>query len=151
MRTPIIPYVEITQEVLEVLDEHKQIEGPEMAGVLMGVVLGNNRYRIKKVSPSMTIDGATRTGCKRDAKIANLFVQEQYEQSGHTCVYMGEWHTHPEFTPTPSSVDISSVINIYHLPNNNLPFIILCIIGLENIYWGYVINDRLMSLDVTII
>ena len=42
---------------MDALNEHKQIDGPEQAGVLSGVVLGNNRYRIKKVSPPMTIEG----------------------------------------------------------------------------------------------
>lgn len=75
---------------MDALNEHKQIDGPEQAGVLSGVVLGNNRYRIKKVSPPMTIEGATRNSCERDAKLANAFIQEQYEQSGHTSIYIWE-------------------------------------------------------------
>lgn len=152
MRTPIIPYVEITQDVLEALDEHKQIEGQERAGVLVGVVLGNNRYRIKKVSPSMTIEGATRTGCERDANLANTFVQEQYEQSGHTCIiYLGEWHTHPEVDPTPSGIDIFSIIKIAYLPDNTLPFVILCIVGLEKNYWGCVVNNKIRRMDIHVV
>ena len=108
-------------------------------------------YRIKKVSPPMTIEGATRNSCERDAKLANAFIQEQYEQSGHTSIYMGEWHTHPESNPTPSGADVSSVIKIAHLPDNDLPFVILCIVGLESIYWGCVINGKIQKISVNMI
>ena len=136
---------------MDALSEYKQIEGPEKAGVLSGVVLGNNRYRIKKVSPPMTIEGATRTSCERDAKLANAFIQEQYEQSEHTCIYMGEWHTHPESNPKPSGADVSSVIKIAYLPDNDLPFVILCIVGLEEVYWGCVMNGEIKKIAVNII
>lgn len=99
----------------------------------------------------MTIEGATRIGCERDANLANAFIQEQYEQSEHTCIYMGEWHTHPESNPTPSGVDVSSAIRIAYLPDNDLPFVILCIVGLESIYWGCVVNGDIQRISVNII
>ena len=75
----------------------------------------------------------------------------EYEQSEHTRIYLGEWHTHPEAHPTPSDKDISSVINISSLPDNYLPVVILCIVGLENNYWGVVINNKLQKIDVVVL
>lgn len=32
-------------------------------------------------------------------------IDRAWRDSGGTCVYLGEWHTHPEPVPTPSTVD----------------------------------------------
>ena len=136
---------------MNALRDYKQTKGLERAGVLVGVVLGDNRYRITKVSPSITSKGSTRTGCKRDADLANTYIQEQYELSEHTCIYLGEWHTHPEPHPKPSGVDVSSVIEIAYLPDIKLPFVVLCIVGLESIYWGCAINGQMEKITVNII
>ena len=124
----------------------------EAGGILIGrEVISTNNLIIDQMTEPMPRDKRNRFRFLRRDNGHIEYFEQLYCENENIYGYVGEWHTHPEFNPTPSSVDISSVINIYHLPNNNLPFIILCIIGLENIYWGYVINDRLMSLDVTII
>jgi integrative and conjugative element protein (TIGR02256 family) len=32
-------------------------------------------------------------------------IDRAWRQSGGTCTYLGEWHTHPEQHPTPSGID----------------------------------------------
>jgi integrative and conjugative element protein (TIGR02256 family) len=32
-------------------------------------------------------------------------LERAWEESAHTCTYLGEWHTHPEQNPTPSPID----------------------------------------------
>lgn len=141
-----LPHVEITQEALDALTSYRQMEGNERPGVLVGVYLGNNRYRITTVSPPMPKGKSSGTGCERDADKANAFIQEQYEQSGHTRIYLGEWHTHPEDNPSPSYVDHNSILQIAFLPDNPLPFVILCIVGRVSNYWGCLINKQLHTL-----
>lgn len=72
-----------------------------------------------------------------DRAKANAFIMTDYERSNHTRVYIGEWHTHPEDIPSPSSVDVSSIKNSFW--QNDLPFkncILMVIIGRKEIYWG---------------
>ena len=78
----------------------------------MGAQVGDKLYRISKISPPC-IKSHTRCGCERDAAIANQFIERDYEQSEHTRFYIGEWHTHPENNPTPSTVDYSSIEDNY--------------------------------------
>ena len=104
-----------------------------MCGVLMGSYIGNNRYRINKISPPCTQKN-THYSCERNAAMANLFIAEDYKQSEHTRFYIGEWHTHPESTPTPSAVDYRSIKNIYQTASLVTPFIFMIIVGTKTFH-----------------
>ena len=101
---------EVKQEVLEQLKAYAQHEGNEQCGVLTGSKINDKTYRISKVSPPCVASN-TRCRCERDAKMANEFIKNDYEQSNHTRTYIGEWHTHPEPYPHPSWTDFSSIVS----------------------------------------
>ncbi len=126
---------EVKQEVLEQLRAYAQHEGNEQCGVLTGSKIGDKTYRISKVSPPCVVSN-TRCSCERDAKKANEFIKEDYEQSDHTRSYMGEWHTHPEPCPNPSWTDNSSIINNYEESALDYPFLIMSIVGTETLYFS---------------
>ena len=107
-----------------------QYEGNELCGVLMGSLVGDNCYRISKISPPC-VKRHTRCGCERDAAMANQFIEEDYKQSEHTRFYIGEWHTHPENLPTPSTVDYSSIKDNYHTASLVAPFLFMIVVGTE--------------------
>ena len=148
---PVIPHVEITQDAYDSLCTYRQIEGVEHPGVLVGSVVGDNHYRINKVSPPLPRGKSSRTGCERDGDMANAYVLTEYEQSGHTRIYLGEWHTHPEALPTPSPQDFSEIKKISYLPDKLLPFVILCIVGQREMYWGHLVNGELRKFDVEMV
>lgn len=60
---------------------------------------------IDKVSFPMPGDRATRTTFFRKKKAHQQIIDREWEASSHTCTYLGEWHTHPEPYPSPSSID----------------------------------------------
>lgn len=124
---------EVKQEVLEQLRAYAQHEGNEQCGVLTGSKINDKIYRISKVSPTCVASN-TRCRCERDAKKANTFIKEDYEQSGHTRSYMGEWHTHPEPYPHPSWTDFSSIANTFKESALDYPFLIMAIVGTESLY-----------------
>ena len=76
-------HFEIKQEVVDDLKNNAQCEGNELCGVLMGIQVGDNLYRISKISPPC-IKSHARCGCKRDAAMANRFIEEDYNQSEYT-------------------------------------------------------------------
>lgn len=85
-----------------------------------GSELEESKFRIAKVSDPCTIfNGSTKYNCTRDARLANLFIEEDYKVSNRSRYYLGEWHTHPEDNPQPSNIDVAS-IKIYILRQNFL-------------------------------
>lgn len=124
---------EIKQEVVESLKSNSQHRGNELCGVLTGSQVGYNRYRISKSSPPC-VKKNRYNGCERDAAMANLFIEEDYIQSEHTRFYIGEWHTHPESTPTPSDVDYYSIRDNYRTASLVVPFLFMIIVGTQSFH-----------------
>lgn len=124
---------EIKSEVIERLTTYAQHEGNELCGVLTGSQIGENVYRISKVSPPCVAKNS-RCGCERDATKANAFIKKDYGDSERTRAYIGEWHTHPEYHPTPSGTDYRSIIHNYQTSELAFPFLVMIIVGTKSIY-----------------
>ncbi|WP_334151201.1 Mov34/MPN/PAD-1 family protein [Hyphomicrobium sp.] len=43
--------------------------------------------------------------------------------------YVGDWHTHPEDSPTPSSLDLSSMVDLVKSSKHQLPGFLMVIVG----------------------
>lgn len=78
----------------------------EAGGVLLG--------RIIRLSGDIVVDVAvepdrsdqrSRFRFRRKRAAAQLRVSQEWERSDGTRIYLGEWHTHAEPIPTPSSLD----------------------------------------------
>jgi len=83
-------------------DRHK----PEGGGVMLGrYIIDSQDVVIDKISFPMPGDRATRTTFFRKKKAHQQIIDREWEVSSHTCTYLGEWHTHPEPYPSPSSID----------------------------------------------
>jgi integrative and conjugative element protein (TIGR02256 family) len=83
----------------------------EAGGVLLG--------RYIKDSKDIIIDLATQPQSKdkrsrfrffRKQEEHQAIVEQVWKESEGTCNYLGEWHTHPEPNPVPSSVDVKTWI-----------------------------------------
>lgn len=53
---------------------------------------------------------------------------EQYFAEG--LHYVGDWHTHPEANPQPSTPDIRKMRGIFNESEHQLPFMVMAIVGL---------------------
>ena len=106
-----------------------------MCGVLTGSQIDEKSFRISKVSPPCVAHNS-RCGCERDAVKANDFISLDYEESGHTRVYVGEWHTHPEKNPVPSGTDYYSILSNFATSVICVPFLLMIIVGTESIYYS---------------
>lgn len=53
-------------------------------------------------------------------------VLKHWKSSGNTLTYVGEWHTHPENVPTPSSRDLKTWKNIIHKHRPFPIFFLIC-------------------------
>jgi len=80
---------------------------PEAGGVLLGRHLNEGGHVIvDAVTTPMPGDHATRHSFHRTHAPHQRAIDEAWSRSGGCSVYLGEWHTHPEPDPHPSSIDL---------------------------------------------
>lgn len=101
--------VVIMPNVIERLQSYRQLSplSYEAAGVLIGERRGNHIV-ISAISEPGPGDIRSRFSVDRKSSHHQALINELHRTSGGTMNYLGEWHTHPEKFPTPSSVDKSS-------------------------------------------
>ncbi|MCB2380327.1 Mov34/MPN/PAD-1 family protein [Hymenobacter sp. BT635] len=101
--------VKVPAAVLSVMQSYAQHDpvATEAGGVMMGrYIASSNDVVIDVVTEPMPGDRRTRYSFYRDKRRHQAAMDAAWEASGHTCTYLGEWHTHPEERPTPSEIDI---------------------------------------------
>lgn len=115
--------------------------------------ISGNLIRVNKISNSFSKSHSAKTcSCELDRTKANDFIKEEYEKSSHTRVYIGEWHTHPEDYPTPSSIDLSSFKSAFR--KNDRPirgYILMAIVGRKETYWGLYSGKELKQIKPYIV
>ncbi|BCM09623.1 hypothetical protein MAFF241647_39800 (plasmid) [Ralstonia solanacearum] len=73
-----------------------------------------------------------RYGFQRQAQKHQNIALEQWKAERETMDYIGEWHTHPESEPTPSSIDKREWRRICNARNEPMVFLIA---GTRNVLW----------------
>ncbi|WP_441001165.1 Mov34/MPN/PAD-1 family protein [Fodinibius sp. SL11] len=101
--------LKISSESIESFSQYRQNEPTkkEAGGLLLGRYIKNsNDIIVDKITIPFERDVRKRYYfCKRDLQHQDI-VDQEWESSEGTCNYLGEWHTHPEKNPSPSSFDI---------------------------------------------
>lgn len=100
----------VADSVLEAWRSYRQIgaRDPESFGVLVGTTSMNRRERwIDTVTTPMKGDSQSRYRFELKDPRHQGVVNQAFEQSGGSQIYLGSWHTHPESVPTPSATDKS--------------------------------------------
>lgn len=100
----------------------------EIGGVLMAEQLEPGTFRIVDFS----IDSLTGSAAHfvRSVEHHEKTLNEFYEKTGADYSrfnYLGEWHSHPNHVPLPSSVDIASMEQMIY-GERNIPFAMLLIV-----------------------
>ncbi|WP_073203564.1 Mov34/MPN/PAD-1 family protein [Xylanibacter ruminicola] len=141
---------EIKQNALNALKEYAQHDGNELCGVATGSQIGNNVLRISKISPPCIVKNG-RYGCELDSVRGNEFIKQDYEVSGQTRFYIGEWHTHPEQNPHPSQTDYASIIKSYASAQLSVPLLVMIIVGTEHIYFNVYDGSHFKEIEPIIV
>lgn len=100
--------IEIKQSVIESLRNYSQlhISDKEAGGVLMGRALINNNFIISANSEPQSRDTRLRCFFQKNKHDHQKIVDSYWKASKGYINYLGEWHTHPESCPKPSSLDL---------------------------------------------
>ena len=100
----------------------------EIGGVLMGEYIGEAEFRIVDLTIQKqrgTFAFFVRLVADAVASLQRFFKQKEYNYKKFN--YLGEWHSHPSFAPTPSSKDMQSMLEIVTDTDIGANFVILLI------------------------
>lgn len=144
----------ISTEVLDKLYKYKQVNvnDKEAGGVLLGRITEDlSKYEIIDISEPCSKDTRKRFSFIRNKNKAQQIINKAFKESDGIVRYMGEWHTHPELYPTPSSVDIKLINDcstFKYAPN----MIFLIILGYQgDLYIGCKeVEKRLINIDLNL-
>lgn len=98
----------IEAEVLNLVESYRQhlASSTEAGGILIGEYRGKDIRIVTGTIPSK-LDRRSRVRFHRESPHHQSIAMETWRQSKGLCSYLGDWHTHPEDHPIPSSLDIS--------------------------------------------
>lgn len=111
VKTWIVPGTEhlvyLGQQPLEVFSRYIQqgIDSKEAGGILLGHVRGEHLEIIEATEPSFW-DKRFRFLFERMPYFHHRLAMKRWKESNGLVRYIGEWHTHPENYPSPSSIDL---------------------------------------------
>lgn len=107
--------------------------GPrEIGGVLVGEHLEGDTFRIADLSVQHS--GGSAAHFLRDLEQSQMFLSEFFSKTGNDYArfnYLGEWHSHPSFSPLPSSEDVATMLSIVRDPQVGVHFAVLMIATLR--------------------
>ncbi|MCE0498502.1 MAG: Mov34/MPN/PAD-1 family protein [Methylacidiphilales bacterium] len=101
----------------------------ETGGALAGYKLATNTWVISTLMHPSPKNKSGRTWLERDLVAAQEFVDRVHQQSEGQFTYIGEWHTHPEELPRPSSQDTGMLEDILKGSKPHLKFLFGIILG----------------------
>ncbi len=105
----------------------------EVGGVLMGEHLGAERFRVADLTVQRAAGDAVCFTRNLDEHREQL--REFFDRTGRDYTrfnYLGEWHSHPSFTPLPSTVDLQTMQSIVSDSRVGVLFAVLIIVRLDS-------------------
>jgi len=103
--------LKLTHSVLKQFKKFRQtkLSDHESGGVLLGrFILDSKDIVIDQISTPQKNDVSSPVKFIKQKKEHQLIVDKAWKKSGGTCNFLGEWHTHPQKSPSPSSIDIKN-------------------------------------------
>ena len=121
----------IKKEIILELSNYRQItvHKNENGGMLIGSkLLHDNILESNDMTHPLIEDSFSPTTFKR-SNSHNDILKEKWKKSNHTKMYLGEWHTHPQDIPSPSSEDIDNWVKLMERSKTESEILMFIIIG----------------------
>lgn len=127
--------VRISSKVLKVFRKYEQKGGElESGGILLGSAYDDYDSIIKITLPNQ-LDTGEFSFFNRSKIPAQLQINKSWKRSKGYLIYLGEWHTHSEINPQPSTIDIKMIEKTFKETKMDISFLYLIIVGMENTIW----------------
>ncbi|WP_177230488.1 Mov34/MPN/PAD-1 family protein [Chitinophaga sp. CF118] len=130
--------IQLSEEVFKKIQEHCVRHYPkEFGGIFYGSINSNtDTAMVEDIIVSKWFVNTT-VLFRRIAWYFNWRLKQIHRRSNGQLYYIGEWHTHPNAAPFPSTTDLKAMCRIANNPNIRIKTPILLIIG----YDGRQINE----------
>ncbi len=140
--------VVVSALVIELVARYKQLKAgdPESGGILIGLRRGEH-FEITAATMPQVDDKRTRFRFERVERGHAEALKKRWAVSMGAENYLGEWHTHPEDHPSPSSIDVTEWQRAVKLHNQPL---VMLIVGRKSTYVAIVCHlgqTRLQTVD----
>lgn len=122
--------VHFSDEVLWHFHTHKQdrLWKCEAGGQLFARITGD-RWEIVKATGPRQADYRRRFRFFPSRKEEQLEIDRSFDDGLH---YVGDWHTHPERTPTPSALDVTSMNDLVRKSKREIAGFLMVIVGTQD-------------------
>lgn len=100
--------VHIPSEIIEIWEQYRQIssQSKEACGILIGHQLQDTQiYELEFISTPQKQDIRSRYHFVMKDPFHQYVLEKKYKESDGTSIYLGTWHSHPQYIPIPSSID----------------------------------------------
>ncbi len=119
--------IQLDPVVLNVFWKHRQIDNIALeAGGQLFAETNNEGINITFASEPSKVDVRSRNRFEPCRKAENKAIRQMFKKSLH---FVGDWHTHPQQIPKPSSKDLQSIKECFRLSDHELNFFIMIVIG----------------------
>jgi integrative and conjugative element protein (TIGR02256 family) len=109
--------------------ELKRAGHREIGGLLMGEHVRDEVFRIVDISVQRS--GGDRACFIRQPKDHQKALKKFFARTGNDFTrfnFLGEWHSHPNFVPIPSSTDVETMLSMVADPSVGVNFLVLLIV-----------------------
>jgi len=114
----------------KIVEALRKYSPDEIGGILIGNKVNEDSIIVNDASISNEIDILNFASFIRETVNAQRLLNKHYDDL--TGFYIGEWHSHPNFSLYPSDRDISTMKGIVQDKNYNVFFAILIIVKLNS-------------------
>ncbi len=130
----------IEDQVLVKMFRHIQCckQHKESGGILLGKKIQNHpTYVLTEISEPTKRDERKRFSFLRDKNSAQHIINQRWNETNGIVNYLGEWHTHPEYSPIPSQTDKKLICQVINDNSNVFTKVFLIIVGMDqSLYIG---------------
>ncbi len=123
--------IEIPNKLLKSMSSYEQSSNEdEKGGILLGKYdSANHCYCITEFTLPTKNDESGPLYFVRNKEAAQKVINSRWNESKGIINYLGEWHTHPQVRPVPSTVDLKLIRQIIREQSAVWPEVLMLIIG----------------------
>jgi integrative and conjugative element protein (TIGR02256 family) len=114
-----------TNELCAHLRNNRQTSGPEVGGQLFGAI-DNNKIIVSLATGPRDEDKKSRFRLVVCRKSEQREIGTLFKKGLH---YLGDWHTHPEASPSPSRLDLQSMQECFRKSKHKHGAFLMAIVG----------------------
>jgi integrative and conjugative element protein (TIGR02256 family) len=135
--------VAVCATVLDKIDHYSRAPEnmTEAGGILIGCYRGSH-IEITECSGPLRCDSRSKLRFDRDDPGHQELAKMRWKESGRVLTFVGEWHTHPEPSPTPSSIDLKTWREVAR--KNSMASTVFLIKGYDD-WWAGLASRKMLS------